>query len=94
MLQNCFSIRQFWLTKWSFLVHSTTRNADYIQVHPSHNSILEVWRTFTNAVSDNSALFKGKIVSDAAWILADIGVELYTLHSKLHTSYLVIEDLT
>ena len=27
MLQNLFSIRQFWLTKWSFLVHSTTRNA-------------------------------------------------------------------
>ena len=34
MLQNFFSIRQFWLTKWSFLVHSATRNAPYI--HPSH----------------------------------------------------------
>ena len=36
MLQNLFSIRQFWLTKWSFLVHSTTRNAPYL--HPSHDS--------------------------------------------------------
>ena len=32
MLENLFSIRQFWQTKWSFLVHSTTctRNAPYI----------------------------------------------------------------
>ena len=30
-----------------FLVHSTTRNAPYI--HQSHDSILELWRTFTNA---------------------------------------------
>ena len=32
MLQTYFSMRQFRLTKWSFLVHSTTRNAPYI--HP------------------------------------------------------------
>ena len=44
MLQNLFSIRQFRLTKWSFLVHSTTRNAP--NLHPSHDSILELWRTF------------------------------------------------
>ena len=43
MLQNLFSIHQFRLTKWSFLVHSTTRNAPYI--HPSHDSILELLRT-------------------------------------------------
>ena len=36
----------FHTTKWSFLVHSTTRNASYIQ--PSHDSILELWRTFPN----------------------------------------------
>ena len=30
MLQILFSIRQFRLTKWSFLVHSTTRNAPKI----------------------------------------------------------------
>ena len=46
MLQNLFSIRHFWLTKWSFLVHSTTRNAPYI--HPSHDSNLELWNTFPN----------------------------------------------
>ena len=40
------SIRQFQLTKLSFLVHSTTRNAPYI--HPSHDSILKLWRTFPN----------------------------------------------
>ena len=52
MLQNLFSIRQFRLSKWSFLVqcnlHSTTLNAPYI--HPSHDSILELWRTFPNAI--------------------------------------------
>ena len=47
MLQNYLSIRQFRLTKWSILVHSTTRNASYI--HPSHDSILELLRTFPNA---------------------------------------------
>ena len=46
MLQNFISIGQFQLTKWSFLVHSTTRNAPYI--HPSHDSILELWWTFPN----------------------------------------------
>ena len=46
MLQNLFSIRQFWLTKWIFLVYSAMRNAPYI--HPSHDSILELWRTFPN----------------------------------------------
>ena len=47
MLQKLFSIRQFRLTKWSFLVHSTTRNAPFI--HPSHDSILELWWTFPSA---------------------------------------------
>ena len=46
MQQNLFSIRQFRLTKWSFLVYSTTGNAPYI--HPSHDSILELWQTFPN----------------------------------------------
>ena len=32
MLQNRFSLRQFKLTKWSFFLHSITRNAPY--VHP------------------------------------------------------------
>ena len=44
MPQNLLTIRQFRLTKWGFLVHSTTRNAPYI--HPSNDSILELWRTF------------------------------------------------
>ena len=30
MLQNLFSLRQFRLTKWSFFVHSTTRNVPYV----------------------------------------------------------------
>ena len=47
MLQNYFSISQFRLTKWSFLVHRITRNAPYI--HPSHDSILEFLGTFPNA---------------------------------------------
>ena len=46
--ESTFFIRQFRLTKWSFLVHSTTRNAPYI--HPSHDSILELWQTFPNAI--------------------------------------------
>ena len=49
MLQNLFSIRQFWLTKWSILVHSTMCNAPY--KHPSHDSILELWRTFMNVLA-------------------------------------------
>ena len=53
MLQNFFSIRQFWLTKWSFLVNSTMRNAPYM--HPSHDSILELWRTFPNAENDDTS---------------------------------------
>ena len=36
MLQNLVSIRQFRLTKWSFLVHSTTPNTPYIR--NSHDS--------------------------------------------------------
>ena len=47
MLQNLFSIRQFRLTKWSFLVHSTMCNDPYI--HQSHGLILELWQTFPNA---------------------------------------------
>ena len=49
MLQNQFSLRQFLLTKWSFSVHSNARNAPYI--HPSHDYILELWRTFPNEAS-------------------------------------------
>ena len=37
------------LTKWSFLVHSTTHNAPYI--YPSHDSILELLRAFPNDLS-------------------------------------------
>ena len=47
-LENECSIRQVQLSKWSFLVHITTRNAPYI--HPSHDSIFELWRTFPNAI--------------------------------------------
>ena len=36
MLQNLVSIRQFRLTKWSFLDHSSTPNAPYIRL--SHDS--------------------------------------------------------
>ena len=54
MLHSLFSIRQFWLTKWSFLLHSTTLNASYI--HLSHDSILELWRTFPNDPSHDSIL--------------------------------------
>ena len=36
----------FQRTKQSFLVHSTTHIAFYI--HPSHDSILELWWTFSN----------------------------------------------
>ena len=52
MLQNYFSIRQFWLTKESFLVYSTSRDAQLLcTLHTrSHDSILELWRTFPNAI--------------------------------------------
>ena len=43
-----FSFRLFGLTKWSFFVHSTMRNAPY--VHPRLDSILELCRTFLNDV--------------------------------------------
>ena len=46
MLQSRFSIRQFWLTELSILVHSSMRNAPYI--HPGHSSIIELWQTFSN----------------------------------------------
>ena len=51
MLQNSFSLRQFRLTKWSFVVHSTTRNAPY--VHPKLDSNLELCRTFPIAWSSD-----------------------------------------
>ena len=35
---------QFGLTKWSFVVHSTTHNVPY--VHPRLDSILELSQTF------------------------------------------------
>ena len=38
------SLRQFWLTKWSFFIYSTSRNAPYIQ--PRLDWILELCRTF------------------------------------------------
>ena len=36
------------VNKKEFFVHSATRNAPYI--HPSHDSILELWRTFPNGL--------------------------------------------
>ena len=48
MLQNLFSLRQYQLKKWSFFVHSTTRDAPY--VHPRLDSILELCRRFPNAI--------------------------------------------
>ena len=58
MLQNLFSIRQFRLAKWSFLLHRNTRNASYI--HPSLDSIHELWLTFPNETKCDqcSAMFK------------------------------------
>ena len=44
MLQYYFSLHQFLLIKWSFYIHSTTRNAPY--VHPRLDLILELCRTF------------------------------------------------
>ena len=57
MLQNLLFIHQFRLTKWSFLIHNSTRNAPYI--HSSHDSILELWRTFPNVAKylKNSSYF-------------------------------------
>ena len=49
MLQNLFSLRQFWLTKWSFFVHSTTRNAPY--VHLRLDLILQLCKFFPIASS-------------------------------------------
>ena len=58
MLQNLFSIRQFRPTKWSFLVHSTTRNVPYM--HPSHDWILELWRTLPNVKNKEELTFDVK----------------------------------
>ena len=60
MPQNLFSIRQFQLTKWSFSVHSTMRNAPYIC--PSHDSILDLWRTFRNVAVGDCVIFWPYIV--------------------------------
>ena len=71
MLQTLFSLRQFlWLTTWSFFVHSTTCNAPYI--HPSHDSILKLWRTFPNALEHEHVFRKfqnnqTKIVREVAF---------------------------
>ena len=62
MLHNLFSIRQFQLTKWSFLVHSYTHNAPYI--HLSHDSILELWQTFLNgkrAWESKNIMYRGTL---------------------------------
>ena len=56
MLQNLFSIRQFRLTKWSFLVHSTTRKAPYILL--SHEWFLDLWGTLGNDYKDAMFLFQ------------------------------------
>ena len=57
MLQNYFTIRQFRLTKWSFLVHGAMRNAPYI--YTSHDSILKLWRTFPNEMSYEDSIWWG-----------------------------------
>ena len=44
MLQNWFSIHQFRLTRWSFLAQCS------LYIHQRHNSILELRRTFPNAL--------------------------------------------
>ena len=43
--------------KWSFLVHSTKRNAPYI--HPSHDLILELWQTFSECLSSITLAIDG-----------------------------------
>ena len=63
MLQNLFSIHQFRLTKWNILVSSTTPNAPYI--HPSHDSILELWRTFPNDESHELSPFPAELHNHA-----------------------------
>ena len=59
MLQYVLSLRQFWLTKSSFFVHSTTRNAPY--VHPRLDSILKLCRTFPIPVEHLSDVLGGKV---------------------------------
>ena len=44
MLQYYFSLHQFRLKKWSFLVHSTMRNAPY--VHLRLDLILKLTRNY------------------------------------------------
>ena len=65
MLQNWFSLLQFRLTKWSFFVHSTMRNAAYI--HQRLDLILESCQTYpiaavlilTNGLSSLLSIFNG-----------------------------------
>ena len=49
MLHDQFSLGQFRLIKWSFSVHSITRNAPY--VHPRLDSLLDMCRAFPNESS-------------------------------------------
>ena len=64
-------IRQFRLTKWSFLVHSSTHNAP--DIHPSHDLILELWRTFLNGhyndLFDITQIRYITIPCEIAWLL-------------------------
>ena len=59
MLQSSFSLRQFRVTKWSFFVHSTTRNAPNVQ--PRLDSILELCRTFPIEVIHVHLIFRYKL---------------------------------
>ena len=44
---------------------STMRNAPYI--HPSHDSVLELWRTFPNAWGPENVLFSHQSIPDLPW---------------------------
>ena len=59
MLGNLFSIRQFKLIKWSFLIHSTKRNAPYI--HPGHDLILKLCQSFLNVAKGLGSLLYGYV---------------------------------
>ena len=62
MLKCYFTLRQFRRTYWSFLVHSTTRNAPY--VHPRLVSILELCQTFPNGFTHVKVL----VVDRVRWV--------------------------
>ena len=69
------------------LVHSVTQNAPYI--HPSHDSILELWRTFPNDMH-LYFLIKLTTVIIAADCVFNHNCDIYNKNDKVQNYHIVL----